>query len=88
MATQPSISKSKFLNGLQCHKLLWFYYNAKDEIPKPGAAQQAIFDQGHEVGALAKKMFPDGIEVGAGIIDLPETLRLTPDAVDVYKRQE
>jgi hypothetical protein len=85
MATQPSISKSKFLAGLQCHKLLWFYYNAKDEIPKPGAAQQAIFDQGHEVGALAKKMFPDGIEVGAGIIDLPETLRLTPDAVKLRK---
>ncbi|MEX1274475.1 MAG: hypothetical protein WEE20_00980 [Bacteroidota bacterium] len=26
----PFISKSKYLNGLQCHKLLWFHYNAKD----------------------------------------------------------
>ena len=81
----PMISKSKYLAGLQCHKLLWFYYNAKDEIPKTDAAKQAIFDQGHEVGALAKKMFPDGIEVGAGITDLPETLRLTPDAVKLRK---
>jgi hypothetical protein len=79
------ISKSKFLAGLQCHKLLWFYYNAKDEIPETAAAKQAIFDQGHEVGALAKKMFPGGIEVGAGITDLPETLRLTPDAVKLRK---
>jgi hypothetical protein len=85
MANQLSISKSKYLAGLQCHKLLWFYYNAKDEIPKTDAAKQAIFDQGHEVGALAKKMFPDGIEVGAGITDLPETLRLTPDAVKLRK---
>ena len=85
MANQPSISKSKFLAGLQCHKLLWFHYNAKQEIPGPDAAQQAIFDQGHEVGALAKKMFPDGIEVGAGVTNLPETIRLTGEAVKLRK---
>jgi hypothetical protein len=81
----PMISKSKYLAGLQCHKLLWFYYNAKDEIPEADSAKQAIFDQGHEVGALAKKMFPDGIEVGAGITDLPETIRLTAAAVKLRK---
>ena len=37
----PFISKSKFLWGLQCHKLLWFAYNQKDAIPKPDAATQA-----------------------------------------------
>ena len=31
----PFISKSKFLSGLQCHKLLWHAYNAKDLIPDP-----------------------------------------------------
>jgi len=30
----PFLSKSKYLSGLQCHKLLWFYYNAKDRMPK------------------------------------------------------
>lgn len=79
------ISKSKYLAGLQCQKLLWFYYNAKDVIPGPDAAQQAIFDQGHEVGALAKKLFPGGAEVGAGITDLPETIRLTAEAVELRK---
>ncbi|MBL7994233.1 hypothetical protein JNM05_02580 [bacterium] len=63
MTTAPFLSKSKYLNGLQCSKLLWHYYDAKDEIPKPDDATQAIFDQGHEVGELAKKFFPDGIEV-------------------------
>ena len=29
----PFLSKSKNLSGLQCHKVLWFYYNAKDQIP-------------------------------------------------------
>ena len=57
-ADRPSLSKSKFLWGSQCRKLLWYAYNAKDQIPLPDAAQQAIFDQGHEVGALAKALYP------------------------------
>ena len=57
-AERPYISKSKFLWGSQCKKLLWDAYNAKDQIPEPEAAQQAIFDQGHEVGALAKSLYP------------------------------
>jgi hypothetical protein len=59
----PFVSKSKFLNGLQCRKLLWHQYNAKHLIPETGAGTQAIFDQGHEVGEWAKKLFPGGIEV-------------------------
>jgi hypothetical protein len=78
---QPFISKSKYLWGLQCPKLLWHAYNARELIPEPDAARQAIFDQGHEVGALAKKLFPHGVEVGEGVLDLDETLRLTREAV-------
>lgn len=40
----PSISKSKFLWGLQCLKLLWTGYKAKDRIPEPDAARQAVAD--------------------------------------------
>lgn len=57
------LSKSKYLVGIQCPKLLWHHYNAKDELPAVDAATQALFDQGHEVGELAKKLFPDGIDV-------------------------
>lgn len=77
----PFISKSKYLAGLQCSKLLWTYYNARDRIPPPDAALQAIFDQGHEVGDLAKSLFPGGIEVAPGIIDIPTVLRASQDAV-------
>jgi len=77
----PFISKSKFLWGLQCHKLLWHADNAKHLIPEPDASQQATFDQGHEVGALAKRLFADGIEVGEDITDLDDTLRLTQEAI-------
>jgi hypothetical protein len=82
---RPYISKSKFLQGIQCKKLLWAAYNAKDQIPEPGAEQQAIFDQGHEVGALAKQMFPNGIEVGEGVTDLDETIRATKQALKLRR---
>lgn len=59
----PSISKSKYIAGLQCPKLLWAHYNAKDWLPPVDAATQAIFDQGHKVGDLAKRRFPSGVEV-------------------------
>src|SRR5439155_14746199 len=65
-STAPYISKSKYLWGLQCHKLLWHAYNAKHLIPGPDAGQQAIYDQGHEVGELSKQLFPSGIEVAQG----------------------
>jgi hypothetical protein len=85
MKNAPLISKSKFLWGLQCPKLLWHAYNAKHLIPETDAATQAVFDQGHEVGALAKRMFPDGVEVGAGILDPKEAIRLTGEALKLRK---
>jgi hypothetical protein len=61
----PSImlSKSRYLNGLQCPKLLWITSNEPERIPEPDAATQHIFDQGHLVGELAKKLFRGGIDV-------------------------
>lgn len=81
----PFISKSKFLLGLQCHKLLWTAFNAKDQIPPPDAQTQATFDQGQQVGSLAKKLFPNGIEVGAGVDDLGDVLRLTQAAIKLRR---
>ncbi len=68
------ISKSKFMNGLQCHKLLWYAYNQKKDIPEPDAATMAMFEQGHLVGEYAKKLFPDGIEVAKGMVNFADVL--------------
>lgn len=62
--SSPFLSKSKYLIGLQCPKLLWYNYNAKDKLPPIDAGTQAIFDQGHEVGRVAQTLFPGGITVG------------------------
>ena len=64
-AIMPSImlSKSRYLNGLQCPRLLWIASNQPERIPEPDASTQHIFDQGHLVGELAKKLLPGGIDV-------------------------
>jgi hypothetical protein len=61
--SKPFLSKSKYTNGIQCPKLLWHQYNAKDKLPEIDKRTQAIFDQGHQVGELAKKLFPNGIDL-------------------------
>ncbi|MFA5839442.1 MAG: DUF2779 domain-containing protein [Candidatus Margulisiibacteriota bacterium] len=55
------LSKSKYLAGLQCPKLLWHEFNRKDIIPPPNSVLQFAFEEGHRVGALAQKLFPGGI---------------------------
>jgi hypothetical protein len=74
------ISKTKYLNGLQCKKLLWYIYHEPEVIPGPDEATQAIFDQGHLVGDYAKKLFPAGVEVDhTGTFD--EGLRSTKELI-------
>ncbi|MEA3479781.1 MAG: DUF2779 domain-containing protein [Bacteroidota bacterium] len=63
------ISKSSFIKGTQCLKALYLskhHPELRDEISK---GQQAIFDQGHEVGELAQQLFPGGVLAAK---DLPE----------------
>lgn len=64
----PLISKTRYLAGLQCPKLLWYHFNQPDAFPPVDTATQALFDQGSQVGAVAKTLFPKGLEVGAGVI--------------------
>jgi len=57
------LSKSKYLNGLQCPRLLWIQINEPEQIPETDPVTQYVFDQGHLVGNLAKKLFPSGIDI-------------------------
>lgn len=62
--TPAAVSKSRYVSGLQCDKQLWTQVHARESIPPIDPATQAIFDQGTEVGQLATKLFPRGIEIG------------------------
>jgi len=60
---QKLLSKSKYLNGIQCPKLLWNTVNAKDKLPEVSESTQKLFDQGQIVGEFAKKLFPEGTNI-------------------------
>jgi len=71
------ISKSKYISGLQCPKLLWTQINEPEEIPEPDIVTQYAFDQGHVVGEYAKRLFPGGIDIPQD--DLLENVGRTKD---------
>jgi hypothetical protein len=81
----PRISKSAYVQGLQCPKLLWHRFHEPEAMPEPGALAEAVFEQSREVGHLAKRLFPDGIEIGAGVIDLDQTVALTQAALEARR---
>ena len=57
------ISKSKYIAGVQCLKRLYFQVHEPGMAARAGAANQAIIEQGQEVGLLARQLFPGGVEV-------------------------
>ncbi|MFC1962901.1 DUF2779 domain-containing protein [Chloroflexota bacterium] len=57
------LSKTKYMTGLQCPRLIWIQFHDPKRLPETDPVTQYIFDQGHEVGYLAKKLFPGGIDV-------------------------
>ncbi|MBW2972858.1 DUF2779 domain-containing protein [Candidatus Woesearchaeota archaeon] len=59
------LTKSKYLIGLQCPKYLWIVFNDSKQIPKAGVPDEFKFKEGEKVGELAKKLFPDGIDLPA-----------------------
>jgi len=71
--------------GLQCPKLLWIKCHEKWLIPKPGESQQHLFDQGHEVGNLAKSLFPKGIEIETKPWEYTESDTLTRKEIEKKK---
>ena len=83
MSGHKNLSKSRYMNGIQCHKALWIAINEPLRIPKVNETTQNIFDQGHLLGELAQALFPDGINVNRPSIS--ENLRDTKSALVLRK---
>ena len=54
------LTKSNYLLGLQCPKLLWVAKNDKQRIPEPDKITLKKFSDGHIIGELATRVFPEG----------------------------
>ncbi len=62
MPSLYQLSKSSFLKGLQCDKHLYLYKYKKELLDPLTEMQEAIFARGTDVGQLAQKLFPDGVD--------------------------
>ena len=76
----PGLSKSRYVAGLQCHRLLYTRAHNPDAIPEPDAFTQYLFDQGTAAGKLATNFFPGGTEIPAFPID--DSITKTKEALD------
>jgi hypothetical protein len=74
------ISKSKFVTGCQCLKRLYWQIREPELAAEPDASNYAIMEQGREVGLLARKMFPGGVEV-CSEVGLDAAIRATRELV-------
>lgn len=57
------LTKTNYLNGLQCSKLLWISENAKEKLPKLDITSEYNIKQGILMGQLAKTLYPAGIDL-------------------------
>ncbi|MCX5784555.1 MAG: DUF2779 domain-containing protein [Elusimicrobia bacterium] len=75
------ISKSQYTRGLQCVKSLWLYNYRKDLMGEVSASQQAIFDQGNEVGDWARKYYKGGVMLAQYHTDIAGALKGTQELI-------
>lgn len=57
------LTKSKYLAGLQCPKLLWYLINKKEAIAPASDDALARMEAGTEIGQFATKLFPEGVNL-------------------------
>ena len=60
LTRRPSLSKSRFVSGAQCHLRLWYDTYDRPLAAEPGDTLRAVFATGHEVGEMACHRYPDG----------------------------
>ncbi len=63
MNAPQRLSKSRVLAGWQCPKRLWLEVH-EPERATPDPARERAFRSGHEVGELARRLFPGGTLIG------------------------
>lgn len=81
------LSKSSFIRGIQCEKHLYLYKYHYDEMDELSEIQKAIFKRGIDVGKLAQKLFPGGIDLSSeSYTDYDQTLVKTKESLQTGKK--
>lgn len=76
------LSKSRYVAGHQCHRLLWWKVHEPNAVElQPDKVLQDRFDQGAQVGALARGRFEGGVRIELPHHAIAERLELTKAAM-------
>ena len=72
------LTKTLFVQGVRCPKLVYFISNNSEKIAPDSSGVEFRKKQGILVGELAKKLYPDGIDLAkkSDEVKLEETKRL------------
>ncbi|AGH95249.1 DUF2779 domain-containing protein [Pseudobdellovibrio exovorus] len=85
MANLPKlISKTKIMQGYQCHKQLYLSVHRKELIPPVTPELQALFDQGNHVTEEARKRFPSGVLIDNPAFDFVGSLKKTRELLSAH----
>lgn len=77
------LSKSRFVAGWQCEKLLWWIVHEPGSTElQPDKVLQDLFDQGRHVGELARLEFPGGVLIDDPHRSYSDRLASTQAALD------
>lgn len=72
------LTKSKYLSGLECPRNVWIGFNEPEKIRKLTIAEEFKISEGIKIGEMAKKLFPDGIDLPT---DHQENLKASKDCL-------
>ncbi len=73
-----TLTKSKYLNGLQCQRLLW--YANKKLLPEITLSDEHKFSQGYEFEEYVKKLYPNTVDLKG--IDFKDNLTKTKELIE------
>jgi hypothetical protein len=76
------LSKSQYLQGIQCQKSLWLQKRKHEISDKPNTQAQSIFDTGHAVGSIATQLLPGGVEIERDHEDFDGMIQKTQDLIN------
>lgn len=75
------LTKSKYMKGQQCLRLLWFADRKK--LPDPSMSDQHRFSQGSVFEEYVKELFPEGFELGN--LDFGSNIESTKSLIEKKK---
>lgn len=76
-----SLSKSRYLAGLQCHKRLYLDVHSPELASEPDEQIEARLEMGTQIGKVARECFPGGVLVDVEYTDIPGAVARTAQLV-------